>query len=340
MTSFTAMQSQYNKRRPIIAFIVYPNVKLLDLAGPLQAFTDVLDDNGVAVYETAILSLDGNLVNSDTPVSLSTKPILEWIDRHIDTLIVVGGSGAKTASKDTDLLAGINKLASRSKRVGSICSGAFVLAACGLLSCRRAVTHWESCEELSACYPDIKVEPEPIFINDNNTWTSAGVTAGLDMALAMIADDLGRSAALNLARSLVTYVARPGGQSQFSEALKTQIADKNGRFDNLHQWMRSNLDQDLRVSTLANQALMSARNFARLYVAETNKTPAKVVEAMRVEAARRLLESGKLPIKVIAKQCGFGNEEGMRRSFIRLIKVTPSDYEKRFKKRHPALNTV
>jgi transcriptional regulator GlxA family with amidase domain len=340
MTSFTAMQSHHKKHRPVVAFIVYPNIKLLDLAGSLQAFTDAQDESGVTAYKTAILSLDGNSIDSDTPVSLSTESILEWTEQHIDTLIVVGGSGARIASQNADLLAGITRLASKSKRVGAICSGAFVLAACGLLNGRRAVTHWESCEELGACYPDITVESEPIFINDGNIWTSAGVTAGLDMALAMICDDLGRSAALYLARSLVTYVVRPGGQSQFSEALKVQIADGNGRFDSLHQWIRSNLDQDLRVSTLANQALMSARNFARLYVAETNQTPAKAVEAMRVEAARTMLENEKLSKKVIAKQCGFGDEEGMRRSFLRLIKVTPSDYEKRFKKRHLALNTV
>ncbi len=332
MTSFTAISSQQKTHRPIIAFIVYPQIKLLDLAGPLQAFTDALDDSGAVVYKTVILSLNGSLVTSDTPVSVSTDPIAEWKDRQIDTLIIVGGTGARIASQNTDLLAAINQLASRSKRVGAICSGAFVLAACGLLSGRRAVTHWESCEELSTVYPDIRVEPEPIFINDKNVWTSAGVTAGLDMALAMISDDLGRSAALNLARSLVTYLVRPGGQSQFSEALKVQIADGSGRFDSLHQWMRNNLDQDLSVSSLANQALMSARNFARLYASETHQTPAKAVEAMRVEAARNLLERGQLPMKVIAKQCGFGNEEGMRRSFVRLIKVTPSDYEKRFKK--------
>ncbi|BBB27964.1 AraC family transcriptional regulator [Neptunomonas japonica JAMM 1380] len=319
---------------------MYPNIKLLDLAGPLQVFTDALDERGVAVYKTVILSLDGNSINSDTPVSLSTEPILEWTEQHIDTLIVVGGLGARIASQNTDLLASITELASKSKRIGSICSGAFVLAACGLLKGYRAVTHWESCEELGASYPDIKVEPEPIFINDRNVWTSAGVTAGLDMALAMVCDDLGRSAALYLARSLVTYVVRPGGQSQFSEALKVQTADGNGRFDSLHQWMRCNLDQDLRVSTLANQALMSARNFARLYVAETKQTPAKAVEAMRVEAARTMLENGKISIKVIAKQCGFGNEEGMRRSFVRLIKVTPSDYEKRFKVRYLPFNAV
>lgn len=334
------MLSQYNKQRPIIAFIVYPNIKLLDLAGPLQVFTDALDERGVAVYKTVILSLDGNSINSDTPVSLSTEPILEWTEQHIDTLIVVGGLGARIASQNTDLLASITELASKSKRIGSICSGAFVLAACGLLKGYRAVTHWESCEELGASYPDIKVEPEPIFINDRNVWTSAGVTAGLDMALAMVCDDLGRSAALYLARSLVTYVVRPGGQSQFSEALKVQTVDGNGRFDSLHQWMRCNLDQDLRVSTLANQALMSARNFARLYVAETKQTPAKAVEAMRVEAARTMLENGKISMKVIAKQCGFGNEEGMRRSFVRLIKVTPSDYEKRFKERYLPFNAV
>lgn len=333
MTLFTAISPQHNKHRPIVAFIVYPQIKLLDLAGPLQAFADALDNSGVAVYETAILSLDGSLISSDTPVSLSSEPIAEWIDRHIDTLIIVGGPGARIASHSSDLLAAINRLATQSKRVGAICSGAFVLAACGLLSGRRAVTHWESCEELGALYPDTTVEPEPIFINDNNVWTSAGVTAGLDMALAMISEDLGRSAALSLARSLVTYVVRPGGQSQFSEALKVQVADTNGRFDSLHQWMRNNLSKDLRVSTLANQALMSARNFARLYVAETNQTPAKAVEAMRVEAARNLLERGQLPMKAIAKQCGFGDEERMRRSFLRLINVTPSDYEKRFKER-------
>jgi transcriptional regulator GlxA family with amidase domain len=334
------MSPRHKKHRPVIAFVVYPNVKLLDLAGPLQAFTDALDDSGNAVYETAILSIDGGSVISDTPVSFSTEPIVKWKRRQVDTVIIVGGRGAKIASQNTRLLASINELTSRSKRVASICSGAFVLAACGLLKNRHAVTHWESCDELATLYPDIIVETDPIFLNDKNVWTSAGVTAGLDMALAMISEDLGRSVALRLARSLVTYFVRPGGQSQFSEALSLQIADGRGRFDGLHQWMRNNLDQDLRVASLANQALMSDRNFARLYSSETNQTPAKAVEALRVEAARSILEKGHLSMKVIAKKCGFGDEEGMRRSFVRLLKVTPSDYANRFRgKRNRLSNT-
>lgn len=322
---------KYKKTRPVIAFVVYPNVKLLDLVGPLQAFADALDEQGNRPYKTVVLSIGGGAVVTDTVVPLMTEAISNWSRRRIDTMIVVGGRGAKDASKNANLIAGISKLAARSRRVGSICSGAFLLAACGLLKGRRAVTHWESCEELAASHPSISVEPDPIFVQDGSIWTSAGVTTGLDMALEMIAEDLGRPAALSLARSLVTYMVRPGGQSQFSESLKLQTADEGGRFEKLHEWMRNNLNKDLRVSVLADRASMSARNFARVYAAETQQTPAKAVEALRVEAARHLLENGKLSIKAIGARCGFGDEESMRRSFFRLLKVTPSDYCKRFK---------
>ncbi len=228
------------------------------------------------------------------------------------------------------MLACVKRLATRSRRVGSICNGAFILAACGLLNGRRAVTHWESCDKLAASYPAIQVETDPIFLEDDHVWTSAGVTAGIDMAIAMIAEDLGRTAALTLARSLVTYLVRPGGQSQFSEALDLQTADGAGRFDILHEWMQNNLKQDLRIERLAAEAGMSSRNFSRAYLSHTGRTPAKAVEAMRVEAARRMLEEGNTSINIIAGRCGFGDVERMRRSFIRILSVSPQAYRSSF----------
>lgn len=329
MTSFTAKSSPPQSNRNIV-FVVYPGIKLLDLAGPLQAFVDAVDDRGNAVYRTAVTSIDGAFTASDTPVSLSTESLSLWQRQKIDTLIVVGGNGVFLAKDDTRLLACVKRLATRSRRVGSICNGAFVLAACGLLNGRRAVTHWESCEKLATAYPAIEVEADPIFLNDGNVWTSAGVTAGIDMAIAMITEDLGRSAALRLARSLVTYFVRPGGQSQFSEALDLQTADGAGRFDKMHEWMQNNLKQDLRIERLAAKARMSPRNFARTYLSHTGRTPAKAVEAMRVEAARRMLEDEHISVKVIAARCGFGDDERMRRSFLRILSVSPQVYRSRF----------
>jgi transcriptional regulator GlxA family with amidase domain len=232
---------------------------------------------------------------------------------------------------DPLFLAAIKLLAKKSRRIGSICNGAFILAACGLLDNFRAVTHWESCDELTQTYPQISVQPNQIFVNDRNRWTSAGVTAGIDMAIAMISHDIGRAGGLAIARSLVTYHVRPGGQSQFSDVLRLQLVDAQGRFEELHQWILNNLRKELRVEQLADRVSMSPRNFARLYRSHTGRTPAKAVEALRVEAARRLLEDGKLPINSVASRCGFGDDERMRRSFVRVLSVSPQDYRNRFR---------
>jgi len=199
-----------------------------------------------------------------------------------------------------------------------------------MLDRRRAVTHWESCAALQQAYPEVQVEKDPIYIRDGHIWTSAGVTAGIDMALAMVAADHGRQAALSLARSLVAYMIRPGGQSQFSPVLDQQENDSTGKFEALHVWIIDNLDKDLRVEALARQANMSARNFARVYAAETGSSPARAVEQFRVEAARRLLEDTSLPVTAIADRCGFNDDERLRRAMTRTLNLSPKDYRRHF----------
>lgn len=330
MTSKSAKHHDMNAAPRTVLFVVYPNIKLLDLAGPLQVFADAVDDNGELVYRTAVVSMNGGQVNTDTPVSIATDPMKAWADYPVDTLVIAGGNGARAAARDTSIIKGVKQLANNASRIASVCTGAFVLAASGLLHGRRAVTHWQSCDDLSKAFPSVHVETDPIFVKDENIWTSAGVTAGIDMALAMVGEDIGRTASLTLARELVAYVVRPGGQSQFSTSLDRQTADETGRFESLHEWMTDNIEKDLQVERLAEWSNMSPRNFARLYTRQTGQTPAKAVESMRTEAARRLLEDSDLSVKQIAFECGFGDDERMRRSFMRLLNVAPSDYRQRF----------
>lgn len=332
MTSKTAKPiTTYDSKLRTVLFVVYPGVKLLDLAGPLQVFADAIDDRGQAVFKTGVVSMDGEEVKTDTPVIIATDPIYSWADEQIDTLVIAGGNGAGAASRSELVVRSVTQLAKNTSRVASVCTGAFVLAACGLLDGRRAVTHWQSCEELSITYPSIQVEPDPIYIKDEHVWTSAGVTAGIDMALAMVGEDIGRPAALALARQLVSYVVRPGGQSQFSAMLDRQTADDTSRFEALHEWIVNNIQQDMRVEQLAERANMSPRNFSRLYTKFTGQTPAKAVEGLRIEAARRILEENELSIIEVAHKCGFGDDERMRRSFMRVLNVAPSDYRRRFR---------
>lgn len=315
-----------------VVFVVYPEIAALDLAGPLQALAWAQrPETGELGYETIIASKHGGRVDTDTLLSVDTVPLRDLKLTRIDTLIIVGGDGAYVSMEDAEFVEDIRTLAGQSQRVCSICSGALVLAATGLLNGRRAVTHWEDCEALIAAFPEVEVEIDPIYIKDDNIWTSAGVTAGTDMALAMVAEDLGHEAALKRARSLVTYMVRPGGQSQFSPALERQRQNQSARFERLHQWIAENLTRDLPVERLAERENMSVRSFYRLYTAATGTTPAKAVEAMRVEAAREQLETTDTAIKVVAARCGFQDEERMRRAFTRQIGVSPSDYRLRFR---------
>ncbi|WP_305987649.1 GlxA family transcriptional regulator [Roseibium sp. MMSF_3544] len=313
-----------------VVFLVYPGIKLLDLAGPLQVFNDAIDHSvQEPAYRTALVSVDGAEVITDTPLSLRSQSAADWREA-IDTLIVVGGKGAQAASRSSIVLNTLKELAGRSNRIASICTGAFLLGAAGLLDGRRAVTHWRYCCDLARDNPEARVDTNPIFIRDGHIWTSAGVTAGIDLALALVQEDLGREASLALARDLVVFAVRPGGQDQFSTTLHSQVSDQSSRFDELHAWLQQNLQEDLRVEVLSDRVGMSPRNFARQYQLSTGSTPAKAVELMRVEAARRYLEETDLTITRIAETCGFRSDERMRKSFIRALGVPPHDYRRQF----------
>ena len=312
-----------------VVILTFPQAKLLDIAGPLQVFTDA-GHFAVKPYQTALVTIEGQGGQTDTGVSVSTTPASAWHDQKIGTLLIAGGSGAIPAARNPDTLVAVCRLAEQADRIGSICTGAFVLAAAGLLDGCRAVTHWESCNHLARKHPEVHVQPDQIYVRNGNVWTSAGVTAGIDMALAMVAEDHGRKVAMALARSLVTFMVRPGGQSQFSAALQRQTRDASGRFDALHDWITTHLTEDLRVERLADHVGMSARSFARTYLAETGSTPAKAVEQFRIEAACRMLEDSIVPISQVARNSGFQDDERLRRAMQRARGVSPSEYRERF----------
>jgi transcriptional regulator GlxA family with amidase domain len=245
----------------------------------------------------------------------------------LDTVIVPGGKGTNAACEDRRLVDWIVRRSGEARRTVSVCSGALLLATGGLLDGRRAATHWVRCAELERKFPLVRVEPDPIFVRDGDIWTSAGVTAGIDLALALVEDDLGRAMALAVARELVVFLKRPGGQAQFSATLALQHGDQ--RFERLHGWIVDNLRRDLSLPTLAERAGMSPRSFSRHYAKSTGRTPARAVEEIRIEAARRMLEQG-LPVGQVSRRCGFGSEETMRRGFLKTLGATPSDYRERF----------
>jgi transcriptional regulator GlxA family with amidase domain len=241
---------------------------------------------------------------------------------RVDTLIVVGGEGTRRSFRDQKLIAFLRRAAPRVRRVASVCSGSILLAEARLLDGRRATTHWSRVRDMQKHYPRVRVEPDRIYVRDGKFWTSAGITAGIDLALAMISEDLGPDVARETARQLVVYAQRPGGQTQHSRLL--ELGPPDGRFAALNSWMRERLDEKLAVEVLAARMKMSPRTFARAYVAETGVTPAKAVERLRVEAARSLIESGVGSMEDVAQQAGFGDIERMRRAFVRLFGAPPS----------------
>jgi transcriptional regulator GlxA family with amidase domain len=314
-----------------IDILAFANVQLLDVAGPLQAFASANElacAHGFAPpYSPRVVAVDGGTVTTSAGLGIVAEP-LPGDAEPSDTLVVAGGWGVYDAARDPALVAWVRAQAASARRVASVCTGAFLLAAAGLLDERRAVTHWTRCAELGRRYPAVRVEPDPIFIRDGDVWTSAGVTAGIDLTLALIEDDLGRALALDVARHLVVFLKRPGGQAQFSTALSLQ---KTGdRFGELHAWIAENLSADLSLGALAARAGMSERSFVRHYRSQTGMTPARSIEQLRLEAARRLLGDTALPVKRIAARCGFGSEETMRRGFLRAVGVTPQAYRERF----------
>ena len=305
-----------------VVIIVFDRLQQLDATGPYE----VLRAGG---YQVELASPDGQPVRSDSGLLLGVDRALPSVRGPLDTLLIAGGSGVDEAMTDPVVQRAVRRLAPTSRRVASVCSGAFVLAEAGLLDGRRATTHWRRCASLAERYPAITVESDPIFVRDGNVWTSAGVTAGMDLALALVEEDRGREVALTIARHLVMYVQRPGGQAQFSAALRAQRADREVLRE-LQAWLPDHLDLDLSVERLAERAAMSGRHFARAFAAETGVTPARYVDDLRVESARRLLESTRRPVADVAAACGFGSAETMRRAFLRAVRVPPADYRRRF----------
>ncbi|MBJ2348668.1 MULTISPECIES: GlxA family transcriptional regulator [Pseudomonas] len=312
-----------------IHVLAFANVQVLDVTGPLQVFAsanDLARAQGLPMpYAPTVVAAGGGAVMSSAGLALMADPLP---DEDSDTLLIAGGWGVYEAAEDPALVAWVKHQGVRSRRVASVCTGAFLLAASGWLDGRRVATHWTRCEQLAKQHPQLQVEPNPIFIKDGSVWTSAGVTAGIDLALALVEEDLGRAMALEVARHLVVFLKRPGGQSQFSATLALQ--KQGGRFDKLHAWIAEHLTRDLGLSSLAAEAGMSERSFVRHYRAETGQTPARAVELIRVETARRLLADSAVPVKRVALQCGFGSEETLRRSFLRAVGVTPQAYRERF----------
>lgn len=321
----------------IVEVLAFPDVQLLDVAGPLQVFASANDlareAHASPPYAPRVVAADGALVVSSAGLGLVTMPLPDPAETKIDTLIVAGGFGIYAAAADAALIAWLHARAARARRIVSVCTGAFLLGAAGLLDGRRAVTHWTRCAALAQRFPATRVEADPIFIQDGSVWTSAGITAGIDLALALLEQDLGHAAALAVARHLVVFLKRSGGQSQFSAALALQQTHggSNGRFDALNAWAADHPAADLSVPALALRIGMSERSFVRRYRAETGTTPARAMERLRVEAARGLLaDAPHLPMKRVAARCGFGSEETMRRAFLRVLTTTPQNYRERF----------
>jgi len=263
-------------------------------------------------------------------VELNTEPARKVARNPIDTLVVPGGFFVDDVTRDRTLVQWIAKTAPGCRRVCSVCVGSFLLAEAGILDGRRAATHWKHAPLLASSYPAVTVEPDAIFVRDGRIWSSAGVTSGIDLALALIEQDAGRKVAMDVARMLVVYLKRAGGQSQYSALLAAQAQSDSDMFNDLEQWIAEHLKNDLRIEALAERVHMSPRNFARLYAKTRGRTPAKAIEAIRIDVARRRLEETVDRIATIAEDCGFSNEEQMRASFVRVLGVPPREYRKHF----------
>ena len=323
-------------RSKTIVFLAAPGTQVLDVAGPFQVFVRAAE---ILVREQAThrppyevllaSSTRRRSVITNCGLVLAGTETFRTLRGPIDTLLVAGGSGVEDAAQDEDLLVWLRKTARRVRRIGSICTGAFLLAEAGLLDGKRAATHWKWAAKLADKFKQTTVDPDPIYIRDGNTYTSAGVTAGMDLPLALVEEDLGSPMALKVARELVLYLRRSGGQSQFSAALSLQASDRK-QIEETRSWILDNLEQDLPVEKLAAKAGMSPRHFARVFLKDTGTTPAHFVERLRVETARRRLEESRDKLEKVANDCGFGSIQTLRRSFLRVLHVPPNDYRQRF----------
>jgi transcriptional regulator GlxA family with amidase domain len=314
-----------------VAVIAVPGAQSLDVLGPVEVFhaaSRIAEARGAAGgYEVTVASPGGGDLALSNGLRLGTDP-LPGPRAAIDTIVMAGGEGARLVARDAEVVRWLRRATPRARRVASVCTGAFVLARAGLLDGRSATTHWAWCDALAREHPAVRVDGEPIYVRDGDVWTSAGVTAGMDLALALVEDDLGPEIALEAARWLVLFLKRPGGQAQFSAGLAAQ-APVRAPLRRLQGWMNDNLDADLSVGALAARACLSDRQFARAWRAETGVTPAAYVEALRVERARTLLEGG-AAVDAAARAAGFASAEVLRRVFHRRLGVGPAAYRERF----------
>ena len=298
-----------------LALVVFPGFQLLDAAGPIAVF-EIAERHRPGSYELSVLAPGGGQVRSSSGVCFAAEPLA---DGPFDTVMISGGDGTRSLPQLGEIARWLKTVEVR--RTTSVCSGAYVLAHAGLLDGRRATTHWSRTDDFTRRYPKVKLDADRIFIRDGDVWTSAGISAGIDLALALVEDDLGADVARRTAQQLVVHQRRPGGQSQFSALI--DLGGRSGRFADLMDWIRAHLTEPLTVERLAEQAAMSPRNFARAFTAETGTTPAKAVERLRLEAARTEVETGRTPIDQVAEQVGFGDPERMRRAFLRAFGQPP-----------------
>lgn len=308
-----------------------PPVQILDVTGPLEVFSSVED------YDV-VLGNPGTerMLQTHRRISLADAVPVAEITGPIDTLIIAGGPGAETGHYDPSFVDWIAEAAKRSRRVASICTGAFLLGAAGLIDGKQVVTHWKFCDQLASEFPQAVVRPEPIFLKDGCLYTSAGITAGIDLALALVEEDHGHDAALAIARFLVMFLVRPGGQAQFSHMLSHQAVTSKPLRE-LQVWMMENLKEDLGVERLADRIGMSARHFTRVCLRETKMNPGQFVDRMRVEAAQQMIDSSDMGLKEVANACGFQTADSMRRTFLRVLGITAGEYLNRFRRSKASL---
>jgi transcriptional regulator GlxA family with amidase domain len=304
-----------------------PPVQVLDVASPLEVFS------GVEGYDVVIGNPGAErTLQTHRNLALTNAAPTAEISGPVDTLMVAGGPGAECGAYDASFVDWIAGMASQSRRVASICTGAFLLGAAGLIDGKEVVTHWRFCDQLAREFPKAIVRHEPIFLKDGTLYTSAGITAGIDLTLALLEEDHGHQAALNIARFLVMFLVRPGGQAQFSHMLSRQAATSKPLRE-LQVWMLEHLREDLTVERLAERLGMSARNFTRVCLRETGMNPGQFVDRMRVEAAQQMIDSSDMGLKEIADRCGLQRADSMRRTFLRVLGISPSEYMDRFKRR-------
>jgi transcriptional regulator GlxA family with amidase domain len=318
--------------RKSVAIVVPPKAQSLDVSGPLDAFLEAnRHASGGPLYEVRLVATGAGRTIRVGGMSLIADGSIFDEAGSIDTMLVAGTPDYASAYTSTDLHGWLRRRAPRTRRYGSVCTGAFFLGAAGLLDGKNATTHWQHAGELAERFPAAKVVPDQIYVQDGALYTSAGVTAGIDLALKLIEDDHGRDLALTVARRLVVFLKRPGGQSQFSAHLAAQSAGE-GKIGSLQHWILDHLSHDLSLESLAGRVAMSVRNFTRVFQGETGTTPAEFVEMARVDAARRLLEESETHLQRVASRCGFASPDTMRRAFLRRIGTGPSDYRERFRR--------